>query len=84
MPLAADVQRQITKTGLSDQMLDQKQGKDSKDCESTPGTKDGGSKADITAFSPAELKDIFTLKLTTDGCQTRMFSWSLHDSGKHS
>ena len=23
------------------------------------------------AFSPAELRDIFTLKMTTDGCQTR-------------
>jgi DNA repair and recombination protein RAD54B len=84
MPLAADVQRQITKTGLSDQMLDQKQGKDSKDCKFKPGTKDGGSKADNTAFSPAELKDIFTLKLTTDGCQTRMFSWHLRDGGKQS
>lgn len=25
----------------------------------------------MQAFSPAELRDIFTLKLTTDGCQTR-------------
>ncbi|WWD18049.1 hypothetical protein CI109_102496 [Kwoniella shandongensis] len=44
-------QRQLTKTGLSDQMLDQ--AKDTKN-----------------SFSPAELKDIFTMKLKTDGCLT--------------
>ncbi|KAK8865771.1 hypothetical protein IAR55_000918 [Kwoniella newhampshirensis] len=44
-------QRQLTKTGLSDQMLDQAQ--DTKN-----------------SFSPAELKDIFTMKLKTDGCLT--------------
>ncbi|KIR82076.1 DNA repair and recombination protein RAD54B [Cryptococcus gattii EJB2] len=48
-------QRQITKTGLSDQMMDHKHsekqtGKDS--------------------FSAAELRDIFTLNVRTDGCQT--------------
>ncbi|WVR05791.1 hypothetical protein IAU60_002816 [Kwoniella sp. DSM 27419] len=47
-------QRQITKTGLSDQMMDQGQtSKDSKD-----------------SFSNAELKDIFSLKVETNGCQT--------------
>ncbi|WVQ85306.1 hypothetical protein IAT38_007471 [Cryptococcus sp. DSM 104549] len=47
-------QRQITKTGLSDQMMDQAQtANESKD-----------------SFSAAELKDIFTLNVKTDGCQT--------------
>ncbi|WVN85841.1 uncharacterized protein L203_100993 [Cryptococcus depauperatus CBS 7841] len=47
-------QRQITKTGLSDQMMDQaREEKQSKD-----------------SFSAAELRDIFTLNLETDGCQT--------------
>ncbi|OCF41407.1 hypothetical protein I317_04798 [Kwoniella heveanensis CBS 569] len=47
-------QRQITKMGLSEQMMDQGQAsKESKD-----------------SFSSAELKDIFTLKTATNGCQT--------------
>nr|XP_018999813.1 DNA repair and recombination protein RAD54B [Kwoniella mangroviensis CBS 8507]OCF63274.1 DNA repair and recombination protein RAD54B [Kwoniella mangroviensis CBS 8507] len=47
-------QRQITKMGLSDQMMEQGEtGKESKD-----------------SFSHAELRDIFTLNLNTDGCQT--------------
>ncbi|WVF70808.1 hypothetical protein IAT40_005602 [Kwoniella sp. CBS 6097] len=47
-------QRQITKMGLSEQMMDQGQvSKESKD-----------------SFSSAELKDIFTLKTATNGCQT--------------
>ncbi|WVQ62304.1 uncharacterized protein L199_000443 [Kwoniella botswanensis] len=47
-------QRQITKMGLSDQMMEQGEaGKESKD-----------------SFSHAELRDIFTLNLKTDGCQT--------------
>nr|XP_018267086.1 uncharacterized protein I303_01069 [Kwoniella dejecticola CBS 10117]OBR89244.1 hypothetical protein I303_01069 [Kwoniella dejecticola CBS 10117] len=47
-------QRQITKMGLSDQMMEQGETpKESKD-----------------SFSHAELRDIFTLNLKTDGCQT--------------
>nr|XP_019014878.1 uncharacterized protein I206_00965 [Kwoniella pini CBS 10737]OCF53659.1 hypothetical protein I206_00965 [Kwoniella pini CBS 10737] len=47
-------QRQITKMGLSDQMMEQGEtSKESKD-----------------SFSHAELRDIFTLNLKTDGCQT--------------
>ncbi|WWD09298.1 hypothetical protein V865_007421 [Kwoniella europaea PYCC6329] len=47
-------QRQITKMGLSDQMMEQGEaGKESKD-----------------SFSHAELRDIFTMHLKTDGCQT--------------
>ncbi|EIW72633.1 hypothetical protein TREMEDRAFT_36825 [Tremella mesenterica DSM 1558] len=47
-------QRQITKDGLSDQMLDGGQ--------ATGQTKD--------SFTLAELRDIFTLNTLTDGCQT--------------
>ncbi|ORX34242.1 SNF2 family N-terminal domain-domain-containing protein [Kockovaella imperatae] len=47
-------QRQITKVGLADQMLDQ-------------GSTNQGSK---DSFSSAELRDIFRLNLRTDGCQT--------------
>ncbi|WWC86136.1 uncharacterized protein L201_001007 [Kwoniella dendrophila CBS 6074] len=47
-------QRQITKMGLSDQMMEQGEvAKESKD-----------------SFSHAELRDIFTLNIKTDGCQT--------------
>nr|XP_019049115.1 hypothetical protein I302_02896 [Kwoniella bestiolae CBS 10118]OCF28045.1 hypothetical protein I302_02896 [Kwoniella bestiolae CBS 10118] len=47
-------QRQITKMGLADQMMEQGEVvKESKD-----------------SFSHAELRDIFTLNLKTDGCQT--------------
>lgn len=48
-------QRQITKTGLSDQMMDQTR------------TEKQTSK---DSFSAAELRDIFTLNVRTDGCQT--------------
>ncbi|ORY20670.1 SNF2 family N-terminal domain-domain-containing protein, partial [Naematelia encephala] len=47
-------QRQIYKTALSDQMMDQEK--------RLPETKD--------SFTRAELQDIFTLNLRTDGCQT--------------
>ncbi|WVQ71035.1 hypothetical protein IAR50_000560 [Cryptococcus sp. DSM 104548] len=49
-------QRQITKTGLSEQMLDHNSS------ETTTTNKD--------SFSAAELRDIFTLNLRTNGCQT--------------
>ncbi|TYJ57577.1 hypothetical protein B9479_001659 [Cryptococcus floricola] len=49
-------QRQITKTGLSEQMLDHNSS------EATTTNKD--------SFSTEELRDIFTLNLRTNGCQT--------------
>lgn len=48
-------QRQITKTGLSDQMMDQTRSE---------------KQTSKDSFSAAELRDIFTLNLQTDGCQT--------------
>nr|KIR87253.1 DNA repair and recombination protein RAD54B [Cryptococcus tetragattii IND107] len=48
-------QRQITKTGLSDQMMDQKHSE---------------KQTSKDSFSAAELRDIFTLNVRTDGCQT--------------
>lgn len=61
-------QRQLTKVGLSDQMMGQgvaTGGKDSKDCKAEFQT------ALTSAFSPEELKDIFTFRTLTGGCQTR-------------
>nr|KIR48900.1 DNA repair and recombination protein RAD54B [Cryptococcus bacillisporus CA1280] len=48
-------QRQITKTGLSDQMMDHKHSE---------------KQTSKDSFSAAELRDIFTLNVRTDGCQT--------------
>lgn len=63
-------QRQLTKVGLSDQMMGQgvaTGGKDSKDCTLT-------CRISLTqAFSTEELRDIFTFRTLTGGCQTRMF-----------
>ena len=82
-PRHADLrQRQITKLGLSDKMLDQgSAGQGSKDCRSnfwdpliTPDSR--------VAFSLAELKDIFRLKLHTDGCQTRESPTPMMDSAE--
>lgn len=61
-----DNQRQVTKTGLSDQMLDKKAGEKSSNCKLSPPRKKL-----MTAFSDAELRDLFTLSVKTDGCQTR-------------
>lgn len=58
-------QRQLTKTGLSDQMM-AIGSKDSKDCTSiSPRT------FLTSAFTQDELRDIFTFRPLTGGCQTR-------------
>lgn len=52
-------QRQITKLGLSDQLINDKS-----------KAQTAGSKSDSDSFSAAELKDLFTMQTKTDGCQT--------------
>ena len=72
---AADSQRQLTKVGLADQMVDHGTKESTSDCTSESRACIG--RCSLLAFTFEDLRDIFRVNMYTDGCQTRTYCFNL-------